>query len=150
MRLALSLIFALFAAVSATGAGAESLRDALTGDWALMDGSQLATDAENIAAAEMACARPEFGAYRGVVLGVQDDRFAMEAWEGGEMLEAWEFDKEVRGAKLDDGRIAIRFSVAGAASHELTFWRATIEGAERSLLELLGPPVATGFYLKCP
>ena len=150
MRLALRLVCALFAAVAATGAGAESLRDALTGDWALMDGSQLATDAENIAAAEMACGQPEFGAYRGIVLGIQDDRFAMEAWQGGEMLDAWEFDTEVRGARLDDGRIAMRFSVAGVASHELTFWRAMIEGAQRSLLELLGPPVKSGLYLKCP
>jgi hypothetical protein len=148
--LALRLIFALFASVAASGAGAESLRDALTGNWALMDGSQLATDAENIAAAETACAEPEFGAYRGVVLGVEDDRFAMEAWEGGEMLDAWDFDKDVRGARLDDGRIAMRFSVAGAPSHELTFWKATIEGAERDLLELLGPPAKSGFYLKCP
>jgi len=150
MRFARRLIFALFASAVATGAGAESLRDALVGNWALMDGSQLATDAENIAAAEMACAEPEFGAGRGVVIGLHGDRFTMQAWQGGEMLEAWEFDKDVRGAKLDDGRIAMRFSVAGAASHELTFWRAEIEGAERSLLELLGPPVKSGLYLKCP
>ena len=144
------LVFGLAVTLFAAGAGAESLRDALIGNWALMDGSQLATDADNIAAAEMACAQPEFGAYRGLIIGVQDDRFTMEAWEGSEMLDAWEFDKDVRGAKLDDGRIAMRFSVDGAASHELTFWMATIEGAERSLLELLGPPVKSGFYLECP
>ena len=82
MRLALCLILAL----SATVAQAESMRDALTGKWALLEGSQLATDAENIVAAEMTCAQPEFEASRGLVLDFRDDRFVAEFWASGKML----------------------------------------------------------------
>jgi len=130
-------------------AGAESLRDALIGNWALTEGSQRATDAESAALVDASCADPQFGAGRGLVIGVDQDRFAIEVWEGGEMLEAWEFDSQVRGARLDDGRIAMRFSVDQTPTHELTYWRAVIEGTERGLLEFLGPPVQSAFYMKC-
>ena len=146
MRLALCLAVAL----CATGARAESLRDALTGNWAVMEGSQLASDAENIAAAQSICASPQFGIDRGLILRFGDGRFALEIWDTDRARHQWTFDKDVRGGKLDDGRIAMRFSAGGTPTHELTFWKSTIEGSEHSLLEFLGQPVESGIFLKCP
>ena len=136
-------------ALAPSGVMAESLREALIGNWALIEQSQRATDTESAAQADAVCTDPQFGAGRGLVIGANAESFAMEAWEGGELLDAWEFDDQVRGARLDDGRMALQFSIDGTPTHELTFWKATIDGTERGLLEYLGLTVQSAFYMKC-
>ncbi|MEM1277456.1 MAG: hypothetical protein AAGH74_13100 [Pseudomonadota bacterium] len=139
----------LACAMLASDAAAESVQDALTGRWAIMRGSQAATDAENLAAASAVCALE--GADQGVIhLAFANGRFALTTTDKAGVEKIWRYDPQISGGRLGDGRLALNFSVTGQRTHEMIFWRATLDGVEHNLLEVQGPPNPAGLYLKCP
>ncbi|MBY8975677.1 hypothetical protein KHP62_07665 [Rhodobacteraceae bacterium NNCM2] len=144
MRIALTAAVALIS----TGAAAESLQEALTGRWALMPDSQAQTDAENVAAAERLCAE-EGASNDRFYLTVDGKQNTLTTLDGDGAEVAFAFDPEVAGTRLEDGRLFLAFSVEGVRTHELTFWKMTIDGAEYNLVEMTGPPSPVGLYLKC-
>ncbi|MEM9045406.1 MAG: hypothetical protein AAGC81_11975 [Pseudomonadota bacterium] len=138
----------IVAALVSSGAAAESVQDALTGRWAVMRDSQAATDAENVASAQAVCAIK--GADQGLIeLAFGNGRFAMTTTDGDGAQKTWRYDPQISGGRLGDGRLAINFSMTGQRTHEVIFWRATLDGVEHNLLEVQGPPNPAGLYLKC-
>ncbi|MEM7191118.1 MAG: hypothetical protein AAF439_16015, partial [Pseudomonadota bacterium] len=144
-----SVAGAALVAFFATGAGAESMLEVIIGEWAVMKGSQAATDAENVSNATEICLAGE----------PERDLIAFEIGDGGLILTAtggesgqsvYSFDEEVRGGMLRDGRLALNFFLGAERSHDMVYWRVTIEGAEHDLLEVHGPPNPSEIYMKCP
>ncbi|MEM8793353.1 MAG: hypothetical protein AAGE80_17155 [Pseudomonadota bacterium] len=120
----------------------------MSGRWALMRDSQAATDAENIASANEICGID--GPDQALIeLVFANGRFAMTTTDGDGMQKVWRYDPQVSGGRLGDGRLSINFSMTGQRTHELIFWRATLDGVEHDLLEVQGPPNPAGLYLKC-
>lgn len=130
-------------------APAESLQEALTGPWVKVESARLSDQAAT-SEARTACAQKGFGSDDGLIVSAEGQVLSLEAWKDGVAADRWNFDPEVRGGKLDDGRMALQFSVSGTPVFELTFWRIIVEEAEQSLLDVLGPGLEPAVYLKCP
>lgn len=133
----------------ATGAAAESMLEVLVGDWALMAGSQAATDAENVANASKICAGGNQSSDI-IAFEMGGTGLILTAIDGADEEVTYAFDESVRGGMLRDGRLALNFFAEGERSHEMIYWGVTIDGTERDLLEVQGPPNPAGLYMKCP
>ena len=145
IRIALCLGLALVPGLAA----AESLQEALIGSWAKVASSQISDDAM-VTMAHSACAVTGFGDSQGVVMAAEGKAISLEVWRRGEALIHWDFDEEVRGGRLEDGRLLLQFSVAEIPTVEMTYWRISVGDAEQSLIHLLGPGSEPAIYLKCP
>ncbi|MEM7237916.1 MAG: hypothetical protein AAF501_08850 [Pseudomonadota bacterium] len=140
---------AALVAVLATGAGAESMLEVLVGKWAVMKGSQAETDVENVSNATGIClaGEPERDL---IAFHIGDAGLTLTATGSESGQSVFSFDEEVRGGMLEDGRLALNFLLGAERSHDMVYWRVTIEGAEHDLLEVHGPPNPSEIYMKCP